>query len=397
MSGENVAQLIYLFSAVLFILGLKRLTRVKSARGGNMLSAVAMLLAVVGALIEYQIVSYTWILVGCAIGGGIGAIAAVRVPMTSMPEMVAIFNGFGGAASAVVAMSVLWQRVVETNAAGSVSTVVGSAEGTTMFLSIIIGGVTLSGSLVAYLKLAGRIKGAPIMLPGRHVINALLLVGSLGVGVYMTFMTTSAGDNATLAMVLSGGSLLLGVLLVIPIGGADMPVVISLLNSYSGVAASATGFVVGNNALIISGAMVGAAGLILTQIMCVAMNRSLANVIFGGFGSGRQCARSGRWWRIRKRHVVRHRRSGDDLGERHVVHRGAGLRLGRRPGAARRARARRSAGEERLPSALCDSPGGRAHAGAHERAARRGGCALRGRSWRWMRSTRSSPKPTPRW
>jgi NAD(P) transhydrogenase subunit beta len=297
MTGAAVAKLIYLVSAVLFILGLKRLTRVRTARAGNFMSGVAMLLAVVGALVEYQIASYQWILVGVAIGGIIGLVAAVRVPMTSMPEMVAIFNGFGGAASAVVAASVLWLKVIEPGQAGSVATVLdaaaaaagtdssGSAEAITLALSILIGGVTLSGSLVAYLKLAGRVSGAPILLPGRHLLNAALFVGALGVGVYMSFMTGTPADNTTMAIALSVASVLLGIMLVIPIGGADMPVVISLLNSYSGVAASATGFVISNNVLIISGAMVGAAGLILTQIMCVAMNRSLANVVFGGFGS----------------------------------------------------------------------------------------------------------------
>ncbi|HHH10973.1 MAG TPA: NAD(P)(+) transhydrogenase (Re/Si-specific) subunit beta [Sorangium sp.] len=286
MSSLDAAQLIYLVSAVLFIIGLKRMTRVRSARNGNVLSGVAMLLAVVGALIEYQIVHYQWIIAGGVVGGLIGAVAAMRVPMTKIPEMVAIFNGFGGAASAVVAASVLWQKVIEPNKLNAtVAAQLGSAEGVTLFLSIIIGGVTLSGSLVAYGKLAGNISGKPILLPGRHFINALLFLGSVGLGVYMTFMTPLASDSATLCMVLGGVSIVFGIMLVLPIGGADMPVVISLLNSYSGVAASATGFVIGNNVLIISGAMVGAAGLILTQIMCVAMNRSLANVIFGGFGA----------------------------------------------------------------------------------------------------------------
>jgi NAD(P) transhydrogenase subunit beta len=297
MTADNIAELIYLLSAIFFIVGLKRMTRVKTARSGNLMSAVAMLLAVVGAVTEFNIVNYQWVLVGIVVGGLIGAIAAVRVPMTSMPELVAIFNGFGGASSMLVAASVLWLKVIDPQRAGSVATVLqavndaqgvdssGGAEGVTLFLSIIIGSVTLSGSLVAYAKLAGRITGAPILLPGRHVLNALLVAGSIGVGVYMTFMTQTPADNTTMCLALAGTSLVLGVMLVIPIGGADMPVVISLLNSYSGVAASATGFVIGNNVLIIAGAMVGAAGLILTQIMCKAMNRSLANVVFGGFGS----------------------------------------------------------------------------------------------------------------
>ena len=287
MTAVFAAKLIYLLSAVLFILGLKRMTRVKSAKGGNFLSAFAMLLAVVGALLEYQVVHFQWILIGLVAGGAIGGIAAVKVEMTSMPEMVALFNGSGGAASAVVALSVLWRRIVEQSSeqmGGTVAATMGAAEATTLFLSIIIGGVTLSGSVVAYLKLAGKITTAPVLLPGRHVVNLALVLGSIGLGVYFAFVGAPA-MSPTLALSLTGMSVVLGTLLVIPIGGADMPVVISLLNSYSGVAASATGFVISNNVLIISGAMVGAAGLILTQIMCVAMNRSLANVIFGGFGA----------------------------------------------------------------------------------------------------------------
>jgi len=285
MSHEEIAQVIYLLSAVLFIFGLKRMTRVRSARGGNRLAAIAMFLAVVGAVVEYQVVHYQWIAIGLAAGGLVGAVAALRVPMTAMPEMVAIFNGSGGAASAVVAGSVLWARVVEKNLTATVAATVGTAEAATLSLSILIGGVTLSGSAVAYLKLAGRLPGKPVLLPARHLINLVVALAALGLGVYLAFLTPDSSQSAQACMWLAGTSLLLGVLLVIPIGGADMPVVISLLNSYSGVAASATGFVIGNNVLIISGAMVGAAGLILTQIMCVAMNRSLANVVFGGFGA----------------------------------------------------------------------------------------------------------------
>jgi NAD(P) transhydrogenase subunit beta len=284
MTAEVVTKLIYLLSAVLFILGLKRMTRVRTARGGNLLAGVAMLLAVVGALIEYEIMGIHWVLIGAAAGGLLGAVIAMKIEMTSVPEMVALFNGSGGAASAVVALSVLWRESVEPASAATLGSTVGSANAATLFLSILIGGVTLSGSVVAYLKLAGKIPGRPLLLPGRHLLNAVLLVGSLGVGFYTAFMVPGA-DSATMALGLTAAALLLGITLVIPIGGADMPVVISLLNSYSGVAACATGFVIGNNVLIISGAMVGAAGLILTQIMCVAMNRSLANVIFGGFGT----------------------------------------------------------------------------------------------------------------
>jgi NAD(P) transhydrogenase subunit beta len=230
------------------------------------------------------VVNYTFILIGLVVGGLIGAVAAVKVEMTSMPEMVALFNGSGGGASALVAASVLWSTVIEPAGGKTPVEVLEAAPGVTTVLSMLIGALTLSGSVVAYAKLAGKISGNPILLPGRHVINLLLLLGSLGLGVWAMFSVTDAGTLAVVAIVVLVLSLLLGIMLVIPIGGADMPVVISLLNSYSGVAAAATGFVLQNNVLIISGALVGASGLILTQIMCVAMNRTLSNVLFGGFG-----------------------------------------------------------------------------------------------------------------
>ncbi|MCG8457934.1 MAG: NAD(P)(+) transhydrogenase (Re/Si-specific) subunit beta, partial [Holophagales bacterium] len=275
---------LYLLSAVLFIFGLKGLTRVKTARRGNLLSASAMLVAVVATLLELEVLSYQWILIGLVVGGLIGGIAAIKVQMTAMPEMVALFNGSGGAASALVASSVLWGRVIEPSQGVAVE-VLGLAPGVTTVISMLIGALTLSGSVVAYLKLAGKMTGNPILLPGRHVLNAALFLGVVGCGLYAVFFTAASDTQALLALVVLALSLLLGIFLVIPIGGADMPVVISLLNSYSGLAAAATGFVLMNNVLIISGALVGASGLILTQIMCVAMNRTLANVLFGGFGA----------------------------------------------------------------------------------------------------------------
>jgi len=294
----------YLLSAVLFIFGLKRMGRVRTARNGNQLAAVAMAIAVLASLVEIGTVDYRWILIGIALGGLVGAVAAVKIPMTKMPELVALFNGSGGAASALVALAVVWLNVVEpaslalsagalstgavaqggVDPAATVSGVLGGAAAATIGLSVLIGGLTLSGSVVAYLKLAETISGKAMLLPGRHVINALLVLGSLALCGYLAF--GAAGPSVqTAAILLVVVSLVLGVMLVIPIGGADMPVVISLLNSYSGAAASMTGFVLSNNLLIIGGAMVGAAGLILTKIMCDAMNRSLANVIFGGFGA----------------------------------------------------------------------------------------------------------------
>jgi len=203
-----------------------------------------------------------------------------------MPEMVALFNGCGGIASALVALSVVWTDSVELGKVETLGSVLGGSSALTVVLSILVGGVTFSGSVIAYAKLAGKVvKGEPILLPGRHVINALLILGALGIGIYFAFVVEVPATIALMAVIVLAISLVLGVMLVIPIGGADMPVVISLLNSYSGIAASMTGFVLNNNLLIISGALVGASGLILTNIMCVAMNRSLANVLFGGFGA----------------------------------------------------------------------------------------------------------------
>ncbi len=277
--------LLYLLSAVLFIFGIKGLTKVRTARRGNLIAAAAMLIAVIATLIEMGTVDYRWILLGLVLGSLIGIVVALRVAMTSMPEMVALFNGLGGAASALVSLAILWRSVVEPALDGSVATLLGAAPAVSSALSILIGSLTLSGSLIAYLKLKGKISGRPILLPGRHLLNLLLLVGVLGTSAWFGFFSTGHVATAIACLALTAVSFVLGVMLVIPIGGADMPVVISLLNSYSGLAAAATGFVLGNNVLIISGALVGASGLILTQIMCKAMNRTLAHVLFGGFGS----------------------------------------------------------------------------------------------------------------
>ncbi len=287
MVNENIIQLLYLVSAAFFILGMKGLTKVKSARRGNTISAGAMLLAIIATVLKIGLVDYRWILIGLAVGTLIGAVAAIKVQMTEMPEMVALFNGFGGGASALVAISTAYLVMVEPGSpiTHAMSAEMGAASAVTLALSLLIGSVTLSGSLIAYLKLRGKIKGEPILIPGRHVINALFFGGSLGVGMYAAFGVPDSSQMVLFFWGVIVSSLLLGVLLVIPIGGADMPVVISLLNSYSGVAAAMTGFVIGNNVLIVAGALVGASGLILTNIMCVAMNRSLVNVIFGGFGA----------------------------------------------------------------------------------------------------------------
>ena len=280
-----VVPLIYLLSATLFIFGLKRLSRVRTARGGNAIAAVAMALAVIGTLIELGSIDYRWIAAGLIAGTVVGAAIAVRVPMTSMPEMVALLNGFGGAASALVGLAIYWVDVAEPGTPGTAAGLLGGASAVTLVISVLVGAVTLSGSLVAYGKLNGSLSGAPVRIPGGHSIHVLLLLGVLAAGAAWSWYLATPQSGVPMLLGLTAASLILGVLLVLPIGGADMPVVVSLLNSYSGVAASATGFVIGNYLLIISGAMVGAAGLILTRIMCVAMNRSLGAVVLGGFGA----------------------------------------------------------------------------------------------------------------
>jgi NAD(P) transhydrogenase subunit beta len=271
---------------VLFIAGIKRMSRIATARSGNTISAAGMLLAVVGTLLEGAIVDPRWIVAGLIIGAVAGALLATRIAMTEMPEAVALLNGLGGAASLLVAIGYTWFHVVEPGRAGAMTAVLGGSQAWTVAASALIGAVTLSGSLVAFIQLRGTFFGGkPQLLPARHAITAALLLGSLALGAVFAVATGTPGGAAAALIGLSATALALGVLLVIAIGGADMPVVVSLLNSYSGIAAAATGFVLANPCLIITGALVGASGLILTQIMCHAMNRSLGNVIFGGFGA----------------------------------------------------------------------------------------------------------------
>ena len=277
-------ELSYLFSSVLFVVGLKRLQSPATARGGNQLAALAMLIAIVATLVENQVLTWTGIVAGMVLGSLIGGVAARRVKMTDMPQLVGIFNGFGGGASALVAAAEL-VRVQTTGAA----LVLG--DGFTIAVSCLIGTVTFSGSFIAFGKLQGIVSGNPITFPLQKTFNALLFVTLLVLGASVMGLFEIGGlPPLTVFSIFTVVALLLGILLVIPIGGADMPVVISLLNSYSGLAASAAGFVIGNNVLIIAGALVGAAGFILTMIMCKAMNRSLANVAFGAFGGAASAA-----------------------------------------------------------------------------------------------------------
>ncbi len=273
MRGGALVQIAYLVASCLFIVGLKGLSHPETARRGNAQAALGMLIAVLTTLVGQQILDFTWIVVGLAAGGAIGVWTARSVEMTEMPQMVAIFNSFGGGASALVAAAEFLQATPP----------VPTETGTSVMAGTLIGAVTFSGSWVAFGKLQGWAEGA-VTYPLQKSLNLLVLLAGIGLAVVLTIAPPA--DPALWYGVLAGLSLLLGVLVVLPIGGADMPVVVALLNSYSGLAASAAGFVLTNMALIISGALVGASGLILTAIMCRAMNRSLANVLFGAFGGG---------------------------------------------------------------------------------------------------------------
>ncbi|MAY35545.1 MAG: NAD synthetase [Spongiibacteraceae bacterium] len=273
--GMNLA---YLAAAILFILGIKGLTRPKTAVRGNMLSATGMFLAVAVTLLDNSIVSFDLIIAGALLGGGIGAVLAKKVQMTAMPQLVAILNGFGGGASLGLAAASYLQTM---GGAGFAAGALGTITLITIALTVIIGSLTVTGSLIAFAKLQEIMPGQPIGFPGMTGFNGLLLIGALASSVMLAIDPT----NAMYFWLAIGLAAILGLTLVLPIGGADMPVVIALLNSYSGIAAAFAGFVMGNTVLIVSGSLVGASGLILTKIMCVAMNRSLPNVLFGRMGA----------------------------------------------------------------------------------------------------------------
>ena len=260
----------YIAAAALFVFGLKQLGSPATAVRGNLLSATGMLIAIVVTLFSKGILEFQWILVAAAVGALIGAVAAQKVAMTAMPEMVALFNGSGGVASLLVGWAALY------NTGNTTFTYI------TILLSVLIGGVTFSGSIIAWGKLSEVMTSRALVFGAQRAVNALILIALIACGVL--FCLDPALDSPYLYAVVAL-SLLFGVMVVIPIGGADMPVVISLLNSYSGLAACAAGFAIQNNILIVAGSLVGAAGIILTNIMCKAMNRSLANVLFSGFGA----------------------------------------------------------------------------------------------------------------
>ncbi len=268
MNIEFLANLVYIVSAILFAFGLKFLGSPVTARKGNILSALGMLLAVLATLANGHIISYQWIILGILIGGALGALVAFRAAMTQMPEMIALLHGCGALASVFVD----WTAYHVHGASDLTNTI-------TLLLSIIIGGLTFTGSAIAWGKLSEKIPGKAILFPGQRLFN-IALISSIVILSIMFIMNPAQYSIFVAIMVLS---LIFGIFLVIPIGGADMPVVISVLNSYSGVVACTTGFVIHNTLLIVVGAIVGANGIILSIIMCKAMNRSITNVLFGAF------------------------------------------------------------------------------------------------------------------
>ncbi|MEW6193706.1 MAG: NAD(P)(+) transhydrogenase (Re/Si-specific) subunit beta [Bacteroidota bacterium] len=270
-----IIEVSYLISSVLFIIGIKNLSSPKTARKGNLLAAIGMLIAIVITLFDQHVLTFEWIIIGFLIGSIIGALMAYKTPMTGMPQMVGLLNGFGGGASLLVAVSEYYKMKNFPTWSFNIQTDV------TIALSILIGAVTFTGSLMAFGKLQGLVTGKVVKYPLQHPINLLLLVITFALGTWFVIDPNLEWVVILIALI----SLLLGVLLVLPIGGADMPVAISLLNSYSGLAGSMTGFVLKNNELIIAGALVGASGIILTLIMCKGMNRSLMNVVLGGWES----------------------------------------------------------------------------------------------------------------
>jgi len=274
----------YIIASVLFIFGIKMLGSASTARRGNQISALGMLIALVVTLFDRNVLGYGWIAVGLAIGAGIGFFLAKKVEMTGMPELVALFNGLGGLASVFVGWAEFdrikklgWEEYLDGGPAGPTFILIA------IFFAVLIGGITFTGSIVAYLKLSGKMGGSPTQFAGQKLVNAGLLAVALILGIVFVVTSQSLLGGVFVAAILV--CLLLGVMGVLPIGGGDMPVVIALLNSLSGLAASAAGFVILNNVLIVAGCLVGASGVILTFIMCKAMNRTLGNVLFGGFGA----------------------------------------------------------------------------------------------------------------
>ncbi|KZB57352.1 MULTISPECIES: NAD(P)(+) transhydrogenase (Re/Si-specific) subunit beta [Thalassospira] len=283
--SENLSAFLYLVASVCFILSLRGLSSPETARNGNILGMVGMAIAILTTLASPEVVSYTTIIVGILVGGAIGTVIALKIKMTALPQLVAAFHSLVGLAAVFVAGAALYSPgAYGLGTAGNI----GAASLIEMGLGVAIGAITFTGSLVAFGKLQGIVSGTPVRFTGQHMLNL-----AIGIGIVVFGVILVATESHTAFWILVILALVLGVTLIIPIGGADMPVVVSMLNSYSGWAACGIGFTLQNNALIITGALVGASGAILSYIMCKGMNRSIFNVIFGGFGAEAGAAAGG--------------------------------------------------------------------------------------------------------
>src|SRR5215212_192712 len=272
MNTTYFIEFTYLAASILFILGLKGLSHPETAKRGMHLAEFGMLLAIVGTLLHHDIITYKWILAGLAFGGAIGGAMAYWVPMTAMPQRTALSHAFGAFAAALVGISEYYRHGAD----------LGQFKMTALSFEVMLGALTTTGSLIAFAKLQGMVRGTPMTFKGQNIFNMTILAVILGLFVYLLFVPSASAAFYTMM----GLAFLFGVMLVIPIGAADMPVVMSLLNSYAGLAAAATGFALSNNVLIIAGTLDGFSGFILSILMCRAMNRSMTNVLFGAFGSG---------------------------------------------------------------------------------------------------------------
>ena len=271
MNTTYFIEFTYLAASILFILGLKGMSHPESAKRGMHLAELGMLMAIIGTLLHREIVSYEWIIAGLVIGGGLGAAMAYWVPMTAMPQRTALSHAFGAFAAALVGVSEYYRHGAD----------LGQLKMTALSFEVMLGALTTTGSLIAFAKLQGMMRGTPMTFRGQNVFNMTLLAVILGLFVYLLFVPSAETAFYTMMAL----AFVFGVMLVIPIGSADMPVVMSLLNSYAGLAAAATGFALSNNVLIIAGTLDGFSGFILSVLMCRAMNRSMTNVLFGAFGS----------------------------------------------------------------------------------------------------------------
>ncbi|MFN7945592.1 MAG: NAD(P)(+) transhydrogenase (Re/Si-specific) subunit beta [Blastocatellia bacterium] len=278
MQTKYFIELTYLVASILFIYGLKALSHPKTARKGMNSAGAGMLLAIVGTLLHQDIINYTWIIIGLIIGGLIGAAMSIWMPMTAMPQRTALSHAFGALAASLVGISEYYREVV---AVGGHVSHMPTYKMAALGFEVLFGSLTVTGSLLAFAKLQEMMRGTPITYKGQNFINVTLFLVAAGIFIYLIFDPTAS----TLFYVMVGLSFLFGVLLVLPIGSADMPVVMSLMNSYAGLASAATGFAIGNNVLIIAGTLDGFSGFILSILMCRAMNRSVTNVLFGAFGS----------------------------------------------------------------------------------------------------------------